>query len=354
MKCAIFLAIFTKNIWLQDRSSILQIPIQIGFLLKANLWLSWHGQRLAASRPDHHGQQHRRAAAWHDTLEKAPRAGDGVGGALRGMIPARLFQYRRFVEAHFVDLLRTGRVKLSRPDAFNDPWDCRVHYRAPNHPDEIKRVVAELTEWHRKHYPAISEAERKLRADEFISDPKKLEAAIAENERYHYAAICDQYRVYCLTEKPNSPLMWAHYACSHTGVCLEFDTKRAPFTEAFPPFTGGLLKVDYRTTYPSYDIVSGGYRALFTKSVDWSYEAEWRLIAEARGFARSIWTLKTNNDFLTLPSGVLKSVTIGCLTDESSRQQIERLVSTIAPGVLVRHATLVPDRYELRISPPFR
>jgi len=114
-----------------------------------------------------------------------------------------------------------------------------------------------------------------------------------------------------------------------------------------------LVKLEYRTTYPAYDIVRSGYQALFTKSGDWSYEAEWRLIAEERGFAQSPWTLKTDNDFLGLPSGVLKSVTIGCLADASSRQRIERLVSINAPGVLVRQASLAPDRYELTITPPF-
>jgi hypothetical protein len=181
-----------------------------------------------------------------------------------------------------------------------------------------------------------------------------LEAAVAENEKHLYAAICNQYRVYCLTEKPDSTIMWAHYACSHTGICLEFDSRRAPFTEAFPPLTGGLHKVEYRATYPDYDFFGGGYPAPFTKSDVWSYEAEWRLIVEERGFARSAWTVKTDNDFLTLHSGVLKSVTIGCLADESSRQRIEHFVSTNAPGVLVRQATLMPDRYELRINPPFR
>jgi hypothetical protein len=135
---------------------------------------------------------------------------------------------------------------------------------------------------------------------------------------------------------------------------LNLISRRAPFTEAFPPFTGGLHKVEYRATYPDYDFVGGGYPALFTKSDVWSYEAEWRLIVEERGFARSAWTVKTDNDFLTLHSGVLKSVTIGCLADESSRQRIEHFVSTNAPGVVVRQATLMPDRYELRINPPFR
>jgi len=85
----------------------------------------------------------------------------------------------------------------------------------------------------------------------------------------------------------------------------------------------------------------------------WSYEGEWRLIAEERGAARSLRTIKTNNDFLTLPTGILKSVTIGALTDESSRRLIQDLVNTHSTGVAVRQAAVALDRYELTISPPF-
>jgi hypothetical protein len=93
-----------------------------------------------------------------------------------------------------------------------------------------------------------------------------------------------------------------------------------------------------------------------TKSADWSYEVEWRLVALERGFALSSLDpdlLITDNDFLTLPRGVLRSVTIGCLADDPSRVLIEGLVKIHAPDVLVRQATLASDRYELRISPPF-
>src|ERR1700746_3958147 len=126
------------------------------------------------------------------------------------MTPDRLFHHQRFVEAHLISLLSARKLKFSRPDSFNDPWDCRVHYRVPTDPEERERVIAHLAELHRKHHPSISEAERKRRAD-FLSHPSELEAAVAANEKDHYAAICNQYRVYCLTEKPESALMWAHY-----------------------------------------------------------------------------------------------------------------------------------------------
>jgi hypothetical protein len=138
--------------------------------------------------------------------------------------------------------------------------------------------------------------------------------------------------------------MWGHYASAHTGVCLEFDAKQMPFSRAG--------KVTYLSSYPAWDIVDGAYGSLFTKSMDWSYEAEWRLIAEERAFARSSKTIKTDNDFLVIPSGVLKSVTIGCRADTKTRRLIEILVNRHAPSVVVRHATLARDRYALEITPP--
>jgi len=261
------------------------------------------------------------------------------------MKPARLFHYRCFVEAHLVSLLSAGQVKLSRPDSFNDPWDCRVHYQVPTEPEDRKRVLAYLTEMHRKQHPSISETERRRIANDFMTNPSELVAAFLEMEKQMYAALCRQYRIYCLTENPASALMWGHYAASHTGICLEFDARCDPF-----PATE---KVQYYTTYPARDLPSVGYEPLVTKSMDWSYEMEWRLIAEERSAARSPLTIKTNNDFLTLPNGALKSVTIGALADDTSRRCIRDVVRANATGVLVRQATIAPDRYELNIEPPF-
>jgi len=125
------------------------------------------------------------------------------------MIPERLFHYQRFVEPYLISLLSQGKLKLSRPDSFNDPWDCRMHYRVPTAHEERKRVVTHLAELHRKHNPSIGEAERNRRAYVLMSNPSKLEAALAENEKHLYAAICNQYRLYCLTENLILPLCGA-------------------------------------------------------------------------------------------------------------------------------------------------
>jgi hypothetical protein len=263
-------------------------------------------------------------------------------------MPNRFFHYRGFKEAHLVSLLSEGMVKLSRPDGFNDPWDCRVHVQVPTDTQGRIRLLDWLTESHRKLYPSRSESERVQITQWYRDNPEKLEEDILQGEPEMYRDICNKYRVYCLSEIPDSPLMWAHYAASHTGICLEYDAQTLPFT--------GAIKVIYGKSYPAHDLVTSGYEPLVTKSADWSYEVEWRLVALERGFALSSLDpdlLITDNDFLTLPRGVLRSVTIGCLADAASRVLIERLVKTHAPDVLVRQAALAPDRYELRITPTF-
>ena len=96
-------------------------------------------------------------------------------------------------------------------------------------------------------------------------------------------------------------------------------------------------------------------KALITKSKVWAYECEWRIVAEERavakerGVAQPAGTITTDNGFLELPPGVLKSIIIGCLATKESRELVARLVRTHAPEVLVRQATLASDSYDLVI-----
>lgn len=156
-----------------------------------------------------------------------------------------------------------------------------------------------------------------------------------------YRSLCELHRVYCLSERCDLSLMWSHYTASHTGICLEFDALAAPFIHA--------AKVIYRPTYPAFDITAPGYEPLITKSDVWAYEAEWRIIAEERTIAQAPGTIKTDNGFLILPPGVLKSIIIGCRAPEKSRDLVASLVRAHAPDVLVRQATLASHSYDLVI-----
>jgi Protein of unknown function (DUF2971) len=252
-----------------------------------------------------------------------------------------LFHYQTLREDYLVTLLAKSIVRLSRPDAFNDPWDCRVHFSVPRDKQELRRMFQWLAARQNRKISPFTRRERRHRAHELKSRPAELQAKFLEMEQLMYRGLCKLYRVYCLSEIGDSPLMWAHYTASHTGICLEFDAHAVPFAHA--------AKVIYGATYPAYDITVTGYEPLITKSDVWAYEAEWRIVAEERTVAQALGTIKTDDGFLKLPPGVLKSIIIGCLAPEKSRELVADLVRTHAPDVSVRQATIASGSYDLVI-----
>ncbi len=73
--------------------------------------------------------------------------------------------------------------------------------------------------------------------------------------------------------------MWSHYADCYRGFCLEFNTECDPFDKLQP--------VEYVSEFPRISTLDIGLnkqhgdvvKKLFcTKSDDWSYEEEWRVI----------------------------------------------------------------------------
>jgi hypothetical protein len=261
-------------------------------------------------------------------------------------MPSLLFHYQPFNESYLRSLLTDGRIKFSSPDSFNDPWDCRVRYHIPSTEEEKRSYFDWVTQQHRKYYPEIDETERAVRAFAYKSNPA-FEDILRKQEQELYVEICKRYRIYCLSEHADSPLMWAHYAASHTGLCLGFDPNSPPFSS-----DSGVTKVMYHSTYPAHNLLGAGHEVLLIKSFDWSYEDEWRLIAEERSIANDYGTIKTDNGFLNLPLHCLKTIIIGCRVNESTSKRIVHMVKSHRNDVILRQAMPSRDRYTIEITPP--
>jgi hypothetical protein len=117
-------------------------------------------------------------------------------------------------------------------------------------------------------------------------------------------SVSENIGILSLTEDPKNLLMWAHYADSHQGGVVEFDSSHPFFTARHfdEGFTSILKKVKYRRRRPILPILHfkkykifyndylGGWLALlntadplfFTKGLEWRYEREWRLIRQLR------------------------------------------------------------------------
>jgi len=156
-----------------------------------------------------------------------------------------------------------------------------------------------------------------------------------------------RYRVYCLTTKPDSILMWSHYADRHRGICLEFDTANTVFSTA--------LKVEYLDAYRPLDLSDNSAATtllpLITKSAPWRYEDEYRLIAEEKSAASGHDALIAENGFLAFPRDALKSVIVGCAVSDAAREELRRIVDRSGHTLALKMARRIPNRYALTIGP---
>lgn len=241
-----------------------------------------------------------------------------------------------------------GVIHCSKPMDFNDPWDCRPSFNteALNDPDYRERQVRWFDALGRKTNPLLLEDEHARRANTLREDRAFLGRLIAESSAGMEQPINDRYRVFCLTTKPDCPLMWAHYAEKHRGICLGFTTRNEVFS--------GALRVDYAEMYPVFELAddseAGNLRALLTKSSVWRYEDEYRLIAQERSAATDHETLITNDNYLALPSGALSSIIVGCLMPAETIAEIRAIVERSETRPAIHQMVRDPNRYKLGMT----
>src|SRR5262249_46780000 len=178
----------------------------------------------------------------------------------------------------------------------------------------------------------------------YLRDPEQLRRDLVRTSAEMWAQMDRRYRLYCLSTRPDCPLMWGHYADHHRGVCLEFNVRTPDFCSA--------IEVNYSTEYPQFSLADGGDISPFhSKSADWSYEQEYRLIAQETSEALGSGTLMTQDGFYELSRRSLLSIIVGSCAPASTYDEV---AETARPaGILVRKATRIPRRYALSIDPPF-
>lgn len=257
-----------------------------------------------------------------------------------------MYHYEKFDPAYLEDTLVKQHVHLSNPQHFNDPWDCYPCFDTRRVIDPAYRANC-IREVFRPfplpHLPAAQRHfyETKLQADHHFF-AEVLQTEFRESIRN---MIVERWRIYCLTPYPDNPLMWSHYSDKHRGICLEFDAGQAA--------VGGAVQVGYRDALPVLDILAISGEVVFqifvTKSPDWSYENEYRVLArdgEADDIPPRFLPI-TTNDFLPLPPGTLTGIIAGC---RANVDEIKVLVNKHAPGLPVKRAVQAPDRYSLSIQ----
>jgi Protein of unknown function (DUF2971) len=169
--------------------------------------------------------------------------------------------------------LANNQLWFSKPDKFNDPFDCRAYLNFGTTAEECK---SNLRKYKRGFSIPVN--------PEFDDILNKIAESPNDFNDMHSIGAAKEFEsflgVSCFSEEFDNNLMWSHYANSCRGMVLEFKKDIDGF------ITQNMLPVNYHEEFPVINIeeykeeqmIAVLYQFICAKSKDWSYENEWRAI----------------------------------------------------------------------------
>ncbi len=243
--------------------------------------------------------------------------------------PPRLFKYMSL--RHVDSLLAHRELHFQSPASFNDPFDCSPRIVIPKTQAAIQLRL-------RQDRERVRGGGNEADADAMLKQlaklpPEKLKIAALEN----WHQLVWGYGITCFSEIPNHPLLWGHYADSHRGVCIEFESSHLP---RGPDHL--LIKVFYREERSQFHFPRGNIfdrkidvlRVLNTKGRHWEYEREWRVVKMNGAESASL-----------LPFLTVRRVIFGARCPDSEISRIESLLGEGFPAASTSLARLNLDGF---------
>lgn len=244
--------------------------------------------------------------------------------------PRFLYRYRSMADDTLRERVRQILVEhltyLAPASSFNDPFDCcpLVDDRA-----SVGEYLA-----HFMRLPWLNREQALQRTAEFSTRTPSIQRSVNAAKEALQAGLLTKFGILCLNTDPLHELMWAHYADSHRGVCIQFDAQHQAFQFAEP--------VEYVVERPTMNIFTQTIdrqvtASMRTKSKVWDYEREWRVI-EANHVGHR-----------TIDRSAIASVVLGARADQSTAQLIRSWAELNDPPIPVHQADLVGDSYAIAI-----
>lgn len=214
----------------------------------------------------------------------------------------------------YLDSLNKNEIWMSSPSIFNDPFDCAINIGQENIEDQILKYLER---------GGIGDGFANKMKQGFNDEMKEKSILVNKNLRKQIEDVKKCLFVCCFSTDKNlkKSLMWSNYANSHQGFCIEYDG-----VEIFkhPNENFILMPVHYRDEYrplwmKAFDMNDHEFQltTAFTKSTEWKYEKEWRLL------------LVNDNlkEQFGYPEKIIKpkNVYIGCRGSDKLKEQLNHI-----------------------------
>ena len=212
-----------------------------------------------------------------------------------------------------------GALRATQPAALNDPFECAVLpiYVIDDEPRENAELATALT--------AIN-PNKPITPDDVL-DARDAHGSLFTRQLYA-DQVSSRFGLVSFASDPLDPLMWSHYTVDSSGFVIGYDVemlqdvaakcghlRQVTYQVGPPPITGPSVLSEPTSNLPII---------LAIKSSHWSYEKEWRLIAE---LSKTVGTAERDRhglpiNLLPIPNEAV--VSVHC-TERTPRERVEQI-----------------------------
>lgn len=248
--------------------------------------------------------------------------------------PSSLYKYYRD-NPRDLDAIKNNKMWYSAPCDFNDVFDCDLAINSKEILNGVLQMVPD---------------KRGIRVGSQMW--KQLNGSVNQQIKTFQAdfeGLRTKMGIACLSEADNSLLMWAHYANNHRGMCVEYELLEFNSRLGFSPVP--IIYSDERVSIHTFetleqDIQGKFIESLTSKSADWSYEREWRIIREDSACGDK-WDVEKKGALLDAIRP--KSVTLGCMATSEFEKEVRKYCEVSRINLFKMQKN--PDRYSLEKVP---
>lgn len=251
-------------------------------------------------------------------------------------IPSVLYKYLAPCRASRI--LEDLHIRFSQVTVLNDVDEFQPRYKGFATREKTERISREFLP---SKYPnEIAAIHRKFPPDEAEKWINEMASNAADNlevnfekiVRDFYAKLDSKFGMLSLSATMTSKLMWSFYCDGGRGVVIEFDPSHAWFNckAADNDSFHHLRRVQYvEDREPIYFLSANEDEVLYTKTLEWEFEKEWRIIrnfTEAKekvgsdAYGKDVW-------LFDMPSSAIQSVVLGYRTTSENEKALRETVS---------------------------
>lgn len=269
----------------------------------------------------------------------------------------------KYLNAYRIDVLKSNSIRFTPPNEFNDPFEFKFKINEiTNFEDTLNHALNQLND------TVLTETEKYGLQDK---KDEIFDATIAHLHEFEdsfndlfgdffgskaaatfYSELVDLSGVLSLSEDEKNILMWSHYADSHKGYCIGFNSQHDFFNAKRSEHDefNHLREVYYTTDFPDKHINSlESIDVFLTKAIDWRYEKEWRIIKLLSDADKTLDLNNTKVHLFNIPSDAVCEIIIGCNANDDFTKEICNLVNqrTDLSHVKLKKAEISKNQYKI-------